>query len=42
LDDFVEIPAFLAAGGAGYELYLDHFTIHGAETVLFAQAPERR
>jgi FkbM family methyltransferase len=42
LDDFVEIPAFLAAAGVDYELYLDHFTIHGAETVLFAQAPERQ
>jgi FkbM family methyltransferase len=36
--DFIEIPRFLAALGLGYRLYLDHFTIQRAETVLFATA----
>ncbi len=33
-EDFAEIPRYLAA--RGYRLYLDHFTIHEEETVLFA------
>ena len=37
LDDFVAIPAFLMDLDFTYELYLDHFTIHREETVLFAQ-----
>jgi FkbM family methyltransferase len=37
LDDFVEIPAYLRSLGLGYEYYLDHFTIHHEETVLFAR-----
>jgi len=37
LDDFVEIPAYLRSLGLGYEFYLDHFTIHHEETVLFAR-----
>ena len=38
LDDFVTIPAFLRELEVGYEFYLDHFTIHREETVLFAQS----
>ena len=34
-DDLVEIPGYLNSLGAGYEFYLDHFTIHREETVLF-------
>jgi FkbM family methyltransferase len=38
LDDFVAIPAFLKGLELGYEFYLDHFTIHREETVLFGRA----
>jgi hypothetical protein len=42
-EDFYEIPEFLAGLGAGYRLYMDHYTIHEEETVLFAEAePEPR
>ncbi len=37
LDDFVAIPAFLMDLDFTYELYIDHFTIHREETVLFAR-----
>jgi hypothetical protein len=36
-DDLVEIPRYLDGLGLGYEFFLDHFTIYGEETVLFAQ-----
>jgi FkbM family methyltransferase len=36
-DDFIEIPKYLNSLGLGYEFYLDHFTIYGEETVLFAR-----
>ena len=36
-DDFIEIPRYLNGLGLGYEFYLDHFTIYGEETVLFAR-----
>ncbi len=36
LDDFVSIPAWLADLDLGYRFFLDHFTIHQEETVLFA------
>jgi FkbM family methyltransferase len=35
-NDFIEIPEYLNKLNLGYEFYLDHFTIHGEETVLFA------
>lgn len=35
-DDLLEIPAFLDSLGGGYDLFLDHYTIYGEETVLFA------
>jgi len=38
IDDFFEIPLYLASLGCGYRFYLDHFTIHEEETVLFAEA----
>lgn len=36
-DDFVAIPDYIDGLGLGYEFFLDHFTIHGEETVLFAR-----
>ena len=37
MHDFVEIPRFIDELGLGYKLYLAHFTIHGEETILFAE-----
>ena len=37
LDDFVDIPAFIRGLDFTYEFFLDHFTIHREETVLFAR-----
>ncbi|MEO6393799.1 MAG: FkbM family methyltransferase [Pyrinomonadaceae bacterium] len=36
-DDFITIPKYLHELNLGYEFYLDHFTIHQEETVLFAR-----
>jgi FkbM family methyltransferase len=36
-DDFITIPRYIDQLGLGYEFYLDHFTIHQEETVLFAR-----
>jgi FkbM family methyltransferase len=36
-DDFVVIPSYLDKLSVGYEFFLDHFTIHTEETVLFAR-----
>lgn len=38
-EDLVDIPAYIDGLELGYEFLLDHFTIHHAETVLFARAP---
>ena len=38
LGHFASIPRWISDLGLGYRLYLDHFTIHGEETVLFATA----
>jgi FkbM family methyltransferase len=35
-DDFILIPGYLNNLSLGYEFFLDHFTIHAEETVLFA------
>lgn len=35
-DDFILIPSYLENLKLGYEFFLDHFTIHREETVLFA------
>ncbi|HET6977585.1 MAG TPA: FkbM family methyltransferase [Pyrinomonadaceae bacterium] len=37
-NDLTEIPEYLNALGLGYKFFLDHFTIHNEETVLFARA----
>jgi FkbM family methyltransferase len=34
--DFIEIPKYLKKLDVGYEFFLDHFTVYGEETVLFA------
>jgi FkbM family methyltransferase len=35
LNDLVQIPKFLSDLNSGYKFYLDHFTIHSEETILF-------
>jgi FkbM family methyltransferase len=37
LKHFASIPSWLAGLNLGYHFYLDHFTIHEEETVLFAR-----
>ena len=39
--DFFEIPLFLQSLNLGYRFYLDHYTIHAEETVLYASADHR-
>jgi FkbM family methyltransferase len=36
LDDFVEIPEYLNSLNVGYKFFLNHYTIHLEETILFA------
>lgn len=36
MDDLCNIPNWILDLNLGYELYLDHFTIHGEETIIFA------
>jgi FkbM family methyltransferase len=36
--DLTQIPEYLDALDLGYQFYLDHFTIHQEETVLFARS----
>jgi FkbM family methyltransferase len=40
LDDFVNIPGWIIGLKLGYKIYLDHYTIHSEETVLFAKVEE--
>ena len=40
LRDFHEIPKFISDLNLGYEFYLQHSTVHGDETVLFAHVPK--
>jgi FkbM family methyltransferase len=40
--DFFEIPRFLQSLNLGYRLYLDHYSIHAEETVLYASADCRQ
>lgn len=40
LNDFITIPEFLTSLNLGYDFYLDHFTIHAEETVLFGYPPK--
>ena len=41
LEDFVDIPEYLASLDLGYRFFLGHFTIHAEETILFATADDR-
>jgi FkbM family methyltransferase len=38
LEDFVMIPNYLSMLGLGYEFFLDHFSVHAVDTILFAAA----
>jgi FkbM family methyltransferase len=38
LRHFASIPRWIANLGLGYRLYLEHFTIHAEETILFARS----
>jgi FkbM family methyltransferase len=38
LRHFASIPRWIADLGLGYRLYLEHFTIHAEETILFARS----
>ena len=40
-DDWITIPDYLDSLDLGYEFFLDHFTIYGSETVLFARSQQR-
>lgn len=37
-EDIIEIPKFINDLELGYKLYLDHYTIHAEETILYATA----
>ena len=37
-EDFITIPAWIDALGLGYRFFLDHYSIHAEETVLYATA----
>lgn len=41
MDDFVNIPNWIIDLNLGYEIYIDHFTIHEEETVCFAKPKNR-
>jgi FkbM family methyltransferase len=40
-EDFYEIPLYINSLALGYEFYIDHFTIHREETILFAESNSR-
>lgn len=42
LIDFYEIPQFIDSLGLGYVFHLQHSTVHGDETVVFATVDERQ
>jgi hypothetical protein len=39
-EDLIELPRFIENLDLGYRFFLDHFTIHQEETVLFAVADQ--
>ena len=36
-DDFVNIPNWILSIDLGYEIFIDHYTIHTEETICFAR-----
>jgi FkbM family methyltransferase len=42
LNDFFEIPIMLKTINPQYRMYIDHYTIHAEETVLYAHIPEQQ
>ena len=40
-EDFFSIPLWLDSLGCGYRFFLDHYSIHSEETVLYARAASR-
>src|SRR5207245_758853 len=38
-EDFVNIPTFINSLDLGYRMYIEHYTIHHEETVLYADVP---
>ena len=36
MSDFISIPKWIDDLNLGYKLYLDHYTIHTEETILYA------
>jgi FkbM family methyltransferase len=38
IDDFIEIPLFIDNLALGYNFFIDHYTIHSEETILFAES----
>jgi FkbM family methyltransferase len=41
MNDFARIPGWISDLNLGYELFIDHYTIHAEETVCFARAKVR-
>ncbi len=39
-EDFVNIPIWILDLNLGYEIYMDHYTIHAEETVVYAKIKE--
>lgn len=37
MEDFINIPKWISDLDLGYELFIDHFTIHAEETICFAK-----
>ena len=42
LEHFWLVPQYINSLGLGYQFFIDHFTIHAEETMLFAVAPGSR
>lgn len=40
MEDFTNLPQWIANLGLGYKLHLGHYTIHAEETIIFAKADD--
>jgi FkbM family methyltransferase len=40
MEDFTDIPNWIASLGLGYKLHLGHYTIHSEETIIFAKVDD--